>query len=199
MSRLWSVDRFRLAQAGSRTRRPALPRARRSIFSPRKMVCDVPSGMSSNRIVLLRKRTPLFVAAIGASSIIVRAHIVGHGDASRPSIRAGIGRAEEAANQGRPGREVLRFVKRPTLEIEVDCRCSLFAVRQDLDQPAEVISLGLIHIGPGRYHARGEHLVRRFVVLDGDPSCIILFRHWARRAASRRPAPPAREARSRPR
>ena len=37
-------------------------------FSPRKIVCDVPSVMSSNRIALLRKSTPLLLAAIGAST-----------------------------------------------------------------------------------------------------------------------------------
>ena len=37
-------------------------------FSPTKIVCDVPSVMSSKRIVLLRNKTPLLLALIGAST-----------------------------------------------------------------------------------------------------------------------------------
>ena len=37
-------------------------------FSPTKIVCEVPSVMSSNRIALLRNRTPLLLLLIGASA-----------------------------------------------------------------------------------------------------------------------------------
>ncbi len=44
------------------------------------------------------------------------------------------------------------------------------AIRQDLDQPAEMVALGLIQDRAGVVDdARGKHLVRRFVVLKGDP------------------------------
>ena len=47
---------------------PSLRRARRSVSRRYRCVCDVPSVMSSNRIALFRKRTPLLLALIGAST-----------------------------------------------------------------------------------------------------------------------------------
>ena len=47
----------------------AQPWSRPSLsFSPTKIVCDVPSVMSSSRTELFRNSTPLFLAAIGAST-----------------------------------------------------------------------------------------------------------------------------------
>ena len=120
--------------------------------------------MSSYRTALLRKKTPLFLAVIGASTSLWHARIAGHGDQPGAAIRARIGRAEETADQHGSHGDVLGPVK-PEVQVEMVVGVSLLAIGKDLGEPAEMVAFGLIQHRVGvADDTRRQQLVGRFVV-----------------------------------
>ena len=72
------------------------------------------------------------------------AGVVSHGKAGRATPRVcGVGRAEKHIDLHGPAGEVLRLVE-PEPEVQVVVNVSLLRIGQNLGQPAEVVTLGLV-------------------------------------------------------